>query len=71
MRGDLPHGWVFRLRILDFTEREVSAELGLVELLSELIDALYVEVTSVRVNVTTGNYLIVGEVVVAHEAEPG
>jgi hypothetical protein len=71
VRRDLPHGWVFRLRILDFSKREVSAELGLVELLSELIDALYVEVTSVGVNVTTGNYLIVGEVVVAHEAEPG
>jgi len=60
VRRNLSHGCLTWLRIFDLSKVEMTTKLSLVELLSELINTLNMEVSSVSMNITAWLYLIVG-----------
>ena len=66
---DLSRGGVTGLRVLDLTQWEVTSQLRLKEVLSELVDTLNVEVSTERLNGRARVDLIVCQVIIAHEDE--
>ncbi len=69
MGRDLSRGGVTGLRVLDLTQREVTSELRLKEVLGELVDTLDVEVSAESLNGGAWVYLIECQVIIAHENE--
>lgn len=66
---DLSRCGVTGLRVLDLTQREVTSELSLKEVLGELVDTLNVEVSTESVNGGAWVNLIERQVIIAHENE--
>jgi hypothetical protein len=64
---DLSRGGVTGLRVLDLTQWEVTSQLRLKEVLSELVDTLNIEVSTERLNGCARVDLIVCQVIIAHE----
>jgi hypothetical protein len=67
VRGDLPDCSVTWLRILNLANVEMTAKLCLEELLSKLVNTLDVEVSSIGIDNTTWEDLVIGQVVISHE----
>ncbi len=69
MRRNLSYSSITWLRVLYLSEIKVTTKLSLIKVLSKLVDSLYVEVSSVGMNSATWLNLIIGEVIISHEAE--
>ena len=67
MGWDLSCSGVTGLRVLNLTYREMTSELGLKEVLGELVDTLNVEVSTESMNGGIWVDLIVCQVIIAHE----